>query len=181
MDSIEVLGKFAVLQQAIELCNNLLGALPRETWSLAVDIDDTLIFDDGRSSLNNQVVTFVQELQKAGAKVHLITARSKDMDRATKNELSLAKIKYTTLDVSPERARGSVKTTSEWKYSKRKEYALAEGQPMALSIGDQWTDLVRVSSDADLEALERKYNVPWCVVKINDENVTRYGLKLYSP
>lgn len=178
---VELLGKFSVLQEAIELCNNVLGMLPRDQWSLAVDIDDTLIFDDGRSSLNNQVVTFVQELYKAGAKVHLITARSKEMDRATKNELQLAKIKFTTLDVAPERARASVKTTSEWKYSKRKEYAIAEKNPISLSIGDQWTDLVRVASDADLEALERRYQSPWNVVKIKDENVTQYGLKLYSP
>jgi hypothetical protein len=180
MDSIEVLGKFMVLQEAIERCNNLLGMLPRETWSLAVDIDDTLIFDDGRSSPNNQVVTFVQELYKAGAKVHLITARSKEMDRATKNELSLAKIKYTTLDVAPERARANVKTTSEWKYSKRNEYALAEGHPLSLSIGDQWTDIVRVASEAELESLDRKYPV-WTVVKVKDDNVTMYGLKLYAP
>lgn len=179
MEPLELIGQYGTLQEAIQKSNQLLGMIPREQWRLVVDIDDTLIFDDGRSSANLQVVTFVQELLKAGAKVHLVTARSKEMDRATRNELKRLKIEYTSLDVAPERARANVKTTSEWKYSKRKEYGTPI--PISMTIGDQWTDLVRVTSELDMIAFDRKYTSPWSLFKINDGNVTLYGLKLYSP
>lgn len=179
MESLELVGQYGTLQEAIQKSNQLLGLIPKDQWRLVVDIDDTLIFDDGRSSANLQVLTFVQELYKAGAKVHLVTARSKEMDRATRNELKRLKIDYTTLDVAPERARANVKTTSEWKYSKRKDYGALV--PISISIGDQWTDLVRVTSELDMIALDRKYGSPWSIFKINDDNVTLYGLKLFAP
>ena len=169
---MEVVKQFVALQPAIQEANVSLTFVPSK--AIVVDIDDTLIFDDGRSTANRQVFDFVNALFDSKYTIHLVTARSKEMDRATKIELQTVGVKYTTLDSAPEKSRANMKLTSEWKFKMRQTYG-----PIALSIGDQWTDLTKVSSEEDLEILDRQYPGPWVLVKPND-GITSYGLKLAS-
>lgn len=171
---MEVVKQFVTLQAAIQAANVSLTFVPSK--SIVVDIDDTLIFDDGRSTVNRQVLDFVNALASSQYKVHIVTARSKGIERATKLELMNVGVnmKLMTLDIAPEKSRGSMTLTSEWKFSMREKYG-----PVALSIGDQWTDIVKVSSDDDLGILDTKFPGPWVLVKPND-GITSYGLKLAS-
>lgn len=57
------------------------------------DIDDTLIFDNGRSTPNVQVVKLLEEAKANGDQVHLITARGLSARSETVAELKRAGIK----------------------------------------------------------------------------------------
>lgn len=170
---MDLVKAFAALQPALQAVSQHLFLV--QSRAIVVDIDDTLIFDDGRSTSNAQVKAFVLALKQNKYKVHLVTARHKDMIRTTKVELQKAGISYDTLDHAPESARADAVTISLWKFQQRKKYG-----PIALSLGDQWTDLCTIQSEDELSTLDARYGTrltPWVLVKPND-GVTALGLKL---
>ena len=85
------------------------------------DIDDTLIFDNGRSTPNVQVVKLLEEAKANGDLVHLITARGLSARSETVAELKRAGIKYDTLDLAPEAKRKDAFTISNKKREKREQ------------------------------------------------------------
>ena len=51
-----------------------------------------------------------------------------------------------------------------------------------MTLGDQWTDLIQIAREEELEELDRQYNTdecPWIVCAI-DDNLTFLGLKLMA-
>lgn len=169
--------KYSALLPCVQRAVELLGTLPHKT--VVVDIDDTLIFDDGRLTPNMQVRDLVTMLKHNSYKVHLVTARSKtpEMIRITKAELKQLKIPYDTLALAPEKNRKDMVATSLWKYQQRASHA-----PVSLSIGDQWSDFVQLSSEDDLMRWDMEHRTdvtPWLLV-IPEDNITSLGMKLMA-
>ena len=159
--------------------------------NIVFDIDDTLIFDNGRSAPNMQIVEFLKDMKSQGHKIHLITARAKSVEKMTKQELSRSGIPWDTLDLAFEKDRVSLAATSAFKSRARAQYA-----PVAVTIGDQWGDMTILNDDSDIDAWDAKTcaegvpNVlngtcsierptPWVLVTPNDNN-SFLGLKLMA-
>jgi hypothetical protein len=174
---MKVYEKFSALLPCVQNVYLRLSAIPSR--EVVVDIDDTLIFDDGRSTPNVQVKELIAALLAKQYKVHLVTARLHDADmvRATKQELKKLGIEYTSLKLAPAKAREDSASISEWKALQRKAHA-----PVALTVGDQWSDIVRLESDDDLVKLDYTHGVhktPWILVDPED-GVTSLGFKLMA-
>jgi hydroxymethylpyrimidine pyrophosphatase-like HAD family hydrolase len=61
-------------------------------FNVVFDIDDTIIFDNGRSTPNLQVVELLRKLKTKGAQIHLVTARDQEHRQETILELKRSKI-----------------------------------------------------------------------------------------
>jgi hydroxymethylpyrimidine pyrophosphatase-like HAD family hydrolase len=59
---------------------------------LVFDIDDTLLFDNGRSAPNLQIIEFLTDMKASGFQIHLVTARGKSTESMTKLELNRSAI-----------------------------------------------------------------------------------------
>lgn len=147
------------------------------------DIDDTLIRDKATHFMVNPTITALHaQLVALGAAVHLVTARANDADTRewTRAQLEVLGITgYAGLHLAPASRRDSMTAVSRWKMEKRRDIGRAAGAPIVLTVGDQWSDLVTLSEDADIDALDAAYapGSPWKVVRPND-GVSLWGLKL---
>jgi predicted HAD superfamily phosphohydrolase YqeG len=145
--------------------------------SVVVDIDDTLIFDDAHLTPNVQVKNLVASLKQQQYSIHLVTARSISMQPITKSELKKLNIAYDSLAHAPERMRKNMVTTSQWKFQQRKKHG-----PIALSIGDQWSDFLVLESEDDISRYDLVHGTattPWILVDPED-GVTALGMKLLA-
>jgi hypothetical protein len=179
---MELHKSYLALLPAVKEVYTLISLVP-QSKHVVFDIDDTIIFDDYRGSMNHQIVSLLKILQDHGYKIHLVTARHADMRSETERELRSKGIKYDTLALCPGATRMAAEAPNgmaiiaQWKYSEREKH-----KPV-LSIGDQWGDMVRLTQDEDIDLLDKKHNTkefPWHIVKPND-GVTTYGLKLMAP
>lgn len=179
---MKIVEKFEALLPAVQAATRLIsdttlvGNVPS---NIVFDIDDTLIFDDQRQTPNVQIKFLLDVAKAHGCKIHLVTARerSKDVRQWTAQELKRHSITYDTLALAPPKYRGTMASVSAWKFAERSRHA-----PVLLSVGDQWTDLVKVASDDELERLDKQHGTsqkPWLLVK-PDDGVTQYGLKLMA-
>lgn len=147
------------------------------------DIDDTLIRDKATHFMVNPTITALHaQLVALGAAVHLVTARANDADTRswTRAQLEVLGITgYAGLHLAPASRRDSMTAVSRWKMEKRRDIGRAAGAPIVLTVGDQWSDLVTLSEDADIDALDAAYapGSHWKVVRPND-GVSLWGLKL---
>lgn len=91
------------------------------------DIDDTLIFTNGRA--NTQMIKLLKYAKSLGYKIVIITARPLLPMTAsfTKNQLRLYGIPYDLLYITPAQNKGNVKVKTGLRY--------------ILSVGDMETDL----------------------------------------
>jgi hypothetical protein len=159
------------------------GASSKGKLAVVFDIDDTLIRDRSpRFVLNPTVVQLHERLVELGAHVHLVTARANDAETLawTRDQLKEMGIRgYTGLHLAPESRRGSMTDVSHWKMETRRSIARKVGAPIVLTVGDQWGDMVTLSDDADIDALDATFapDKPWKVVRPND-GVSLWGLKL---
>ena len=189
---MKTINKFKALLPAIQcVYQNLSRTNSKE---VVFEIDDTLIFADNRKkpTVNAQIIALLSYLYKSGYKIHLVTARLDDdeMRQFTNEELSKIKIptdddkKKTlvsiikSLSLCPESDRETGVSISKWKASCRNRL-----KPVALSVGDQWSDLFVLKDETDFDTLDRDYEVdqyPWVVVEPQD-NITFLGLKLMDP
>jgi predicted HAD superfamily phosphohydrolase YqeG len=145
--------------------------------NVVVDIDDTLIFDDAHLTPNVQVKNLVTSLKHQNYAIHLVTARAISMQPITKSELKKLNIPYDSLAHAPERMRKSMVTTSQWKFQQRQKHG-----PVALSIGDQWSDFLVLESEDDIaryDLVHATSQTPWILVDPED-GVTALGMKLLA-
>ena len=143
---------------------------PNQTFHAVFDIDDTLIFDDERSTSNVQIKHLVAVVKAFGCHIHLVTARLKNAEimRWTEHQLKSQGIAYDTLSLCPKQMRASMQQVGDWKDAQRKMHTNC-----LLTVGDQWSDGTRIKTDADLQALDAKYKVslyPWLVLKTDTAN-----------
>jgi len=182
---MHIVAKYNAISPAIDHIGLLLGKARASKSSSAgalsacFDIDDTLVFDDGRETPNVQVRFLLDICRAHGCKIHLITARERDPSvvKWTRDQLRRHGVLYTTLSLAPKKARESMSLIANWKHSERERH-----KPF-LSVGDQWGDLINLKDVSDIDALDKEHNVehtPWILMKPMD-NVTTYGFKLLAP
>ena len=101
-------------------------------------------------------------------------------DETTK-ELNTFQLQYTTLDLCPDEFRASRPSIARWKNSMREKYSRENGVPHVLTIGDQWSDLFPMPSEASFKRWDRTIppERPVALVEIKNP-VTAYGLKLQA-
>jgi hypothetical protein len=158
------------------------------------DIDDTLLYDLGDARAPNDfsvkpnasIVLLLKRLYELGIEIHLITARldCKEMIDASKEEMKELGIKYHSLTLAPAYARKSMASVSQWKMMTRKSIARKdECNPIVLTVGDQWGDMVVLDSDDRIDMLneehdlDHEYAKQYLVMRPNDK-VSLWGLKL---
>lgn len=151
------------------------------------DIDDTLLRDRATYFvLNPAVVQLHRLLVELGAEVYLVTARSNDAEtkKWTVGQLAAMGIGgYAGLFLAPNSRRKSMTDVSRWKMEKRRDIGRAAGAPVVLTVGDQWGDMVTLSEDADIDALDAAFapGLPWKVLRPHDgSSIWALKLKDYS-
>lgn len=90
-------------------------------FNVVFDIDDTIIFDNGRSTPNLQVVELLKKLKSKGALIHLVTARDQEHRQETMLELKRSKIDYDSLELAPSKSRDSLVGVAKFKHAMRKK------------------------------------------------------------
>lgn len=202
----KILGQYQALMPAVQHVCSLLSNHVSDNWATAArpagaaamagnaatvvgtnaplfhavfDIDDTLIFDDNRQTPNLQVKHLLEVARAHNCKIHLVTAREKNAEviRWTRDELRRHGIQYDTLALAPRKSRETMASIAAWKHSERAKHA-----PVLVSVGDQWGDILLLSGDDDIQALDALHKTqhsPWAVVEPRD-GVTIYGLKLMA-
>lgn len=176
---MRIIGKYQSLVPAIKHTCSLISdhiTSVSGDHNAVFDIDDTLIFDDQNETPNVQVKHLLQVARAYGYKIHLITAREKSASvmKWTRDELRRHSIQYETLALAPKKSRVSMADIAAWKHGERLKH-----KPV-LSVGDQWGDLVLLSSEEDIPKFDTKHNAiehPWILFCPND-GVTKYALKL---
>jgi hypothetical protein len=99
------------------------------------------------------------------------------MTRITKAELKKLGIQYDSLALAPERNRKDMVATSKWKFEQRQLHA-----PVSLSIGDQWSDFIKLESEEDLFKWDMEHRTdltPWILV-VPEDGITSLGMKLLA-
>lgn len=179
---MKIVEKYEALLPAVQAATRLISdatLIGERACNIVFDIDDTLIFDDQRQTPNVQIKFLLDVAKAHGCKVHLVTARerSKEVRQWTAQELKRHSIAYDSLALAPAKHRENMASVSAWKFAER-----ARHKPVLLSVGDQWTDLIKVATDDALEVLDAQHKTsqsPWLLVKPED-GVTQYGLKLMA-
>jgi predicted secreted acid phosphatase len=177
----EIVKQYKALMPAVQHAARIISEHtvdPVKPPSIVVDIDNTIIFDDGRNTINLQIKHLLDVAKSHCCKIHLVTAREKSTEviKFTREELRRLCIPYDTLALAPKKSRDSMASVSAWKHSERAKHNTL------LSIGDQWGDLLLLSSDRDIDILDAAHNAkegPWLIVKPND-GVTQYGMKIMA-
>jgi hypothetical protein len=149
------------------------------------DIDDTLLSEvTGKVQPIESAIQLFNQLQSAGAYSVLVTARLNDtsMQRMTASSLQKIGIRdWKELHLAPASARRSMTAVSKWKHSIRAAAARRMKQPVVLSVGDQWGDLLPLGADEDIDDMDEAFGVrePYQLVRPQD-GYTLWGLKLKS-
>jgi len=163
------------------LVRKLCRAISMRSTDLLVvfDIDDTLVRNDGKPL--PEVVMLFKKLRRMGAKIFLVTARHPSMRKQTVDELSNIDIKpmsYENLMITPQEYRTSMKKVGDWKFFARQSIATRYGAPIALTIGDQWTDVFKVGEE-EMTLLDQAYPQPFVFGFVEDDYTLMF-LKLKS-
>ena len=180
---MEVISKYKALMPAIQHASRILSDYnSKEQGHVVFDIDDTLIFDDDRTTPNVQVKHLLDVARACGYKIHLVTAREKsaEVTKWTRDELRRHGIRYESLALAPKKVRTSMKDVALWKHSERKSHS-AQG-PVVMSVGDQWGDGILIRDENHIDELNQKYNIdewPWIILSPKD-GVTLYSFKLMA-
>ena len=149
------------------------------------DIDDTLLSETtGKVKPIESAIQLFNHLQNTGAYPVLVTARLNDtsMQRLTVSSLQKLGIRdWKELHLAPASARKSMTAVSKWKHSIRAATAKRMKQPVVLSVGDQWGDLLPLGADEDIDDMDEAFGVrePYQLVRPQD-GYTLWGLKLKS-
>jgi hypothetical protein len=146
------------------------------------DIDATLVLDD--SSAIEPTVQMLKTINKS-CRIFLITARHPSMKDETITELGSVGITpnmYESLLLSPPADRTSMHKVGLWKSRMRKEIAFKAQCPISITIGDQWTDMIAVQSEEEMQELDAGFMgvgscAKYALVRPHD-GISLLGLKL---
>lgn len=151
------------------------------------DIDSTLLREaeaEGKDATPiAPIISLFTKLQTLGGRIALVTARLDEPDMRRETETTLRRLgidNWHSLHLAPEAARRNMALVSRWKHGKRGELARLLQQPVVLSVGDQWGDLLPLASEKDIDAMDRAFGVrhaPYQLVRPHD-GFTMWGLKL---
>jgi hypothetical protein len=107
--------------------DDIFGRIVRQNDAIMFDIDDTLIFTNGR--INTPIVNLLKDCKRYGYKIVIITARPfvPGILQMTKVQLYSYGIPYDELYITPAHNKGNLKVHTGYNY--------------ILSVGDMDTDL----------------------------------------
>ena len=155
--------------------------------TVVFDIDATLLHDSDSPKQPAKpiasMVDLLRKLQSHGVQIALVTARLDDSSMRLDTETTLRSLGISDckhLHLAPEAARRNMAAVSHWKHKTRGEIAKKERGPIVLSVGDQWGDLIPLSAERDIDAMDEAFGVrhaPYLLVRPHD-GVTMWGLKL---
>ncbi len=147
------------------------------------DIDATLVTQS--SSAIEPTIRLLKKLKAYGARVHLVTARHPSMREETIAELTSVAITpnlYESLYITPEDARTDMGAVGRWKEAARRKIGIQAGAPIALTVGDQWTDILAVKSLEELNELDAAFigfgECPKYILVRPKDGISVLGLKL---
>lgn len=156
------------------------------TWSeplVVFDIDATIVTRESKPIA--ATIKLLKRLRKARARIHLVTARHPSIRQETIDELISVGITpdlYDSLMITPEADRKHMGAVGKWKENARRSIALQENSLIVLTIGDQWTDLVVVSSAEEMAELDSAFigfgYCPKYVLVRPKDGISCLGLKL---
>lgn len=183
--------QFSQPKAAASYAAGLLGAWKEKSRGNAplvvvFDIDDTLLSENRKQDaffLIPQIRWLIGKTRELGGSVHLITARNDDPNtrKYTVEQLKMIDIlpgrDYDSLHLTPGNMRDTMATVSQAKQALRRKVGREQGGRVILSVGDQWTDHVRVASDKDIETLDETFPASFTIVRVDDDS-TLWGLKL---
>lgn len=135
---------------------------------IVFDIDDTLLRNDNQPL--KEVVTLFRKLRRIGAKIFLVTARHPGMRAQTYTELKSIGIHrhdFEELLITPQVYRTSMQKVGEWKFYARQSISTRYGAPIALTVGDQWTDIYKVA-EKEMVDLDEAYPSPFTIGFVED-------------
>lgn len=123
-NKMKILQRFQALRPAIQMILHEMdlqvkGRRVKLHW--VFDIDDTIIFDNARSTPNAQILDLVRMAKGRNDHVHLVTARTNGMKSETIAELGRVGVPYTTLDHATDKQRENSATISQYKADLRKK------------------------------------------------------------
>lgn len=188
---MKVVETFARAPDAVDRVWNLLCFFrtrnPGKPLVAVFDIDDTLVMDveDEAFHVNPAVVKLFQSLKSLGCENYVVTARQHGTEE---RKFSLDQLRAVGIDCRPghlfhcparDRSRGT-QGVAEFKARARQRIAEKHGTKLALTVGDQWTDMVVVKSSDELYRMPERTSVApdqFALVRPED-NVVRWGLKL---
>ena len=157
-----------------------------DTWKnpiVVFDIDATVVTKDSRPI--EDTIRLLKRLREAKARIHLVTARHPSIRAETIAELISVGITpdlYDSLLITPEADRKHMGAVGKWKENARRSIALAANSLVALTIGDQWTDLVAVESAKEMQELDSAFigfgDCPKYILVRPKDGISCLGLKL---
>jgi hypothetical protein len=169
-----VLAKYTALSDAIQHACRIISEHQKGNASVVFDIDDTIVFDDGHETPNIQIKHLLSVVKAYGFQIHLVTARESSATNIkwTRDEMRRHGIIYDSLALCPKKMRTTMDVVAKWKHDERLKHC-----PVILTVGDQWGDLMPLTDETDIDALDRMHNInatPWMLIKTSNG----FGLKL---
>ena len=123
--------------------------------ALVVDIDDTIFYQQGEST---QVFKAMQEFllyaKKKKIDVFFVTARTTEIKEETMQYLKEYGIPNKKVYFMKPGTNTDFVRISEWKHEKRVE--IGKTHEIIMTIGDMWTDLIRIEKEGDILAYDSK-------------------------
>lgn len=148
---------------------------------IVFDIDDTLLSEDDEPL--HEVIALLKRLRGLHCRIFLVTARHTSARAFTIQQLNRIGVRadmYDKLFLAPEHYRKSMRDVGVWKKMVRQSLANEFGEPILLTVGDQWTDLLTVQSAQEMNNLNEAFgtdHTPFILCRL-DDGVGFYGLKL---
>ena len=171
-------------KQAVDAANHVIGVMEQNLDSIVnpavcFDIDETLILnnpnDVDKFSRNDPIAKIYDWAVSNDVKVYIITARPKILSNAQWTEKILKKIDVTEYEKVYYEPKDM--ESADAKYAYRKRIWEKHDQCCMLSVGDQWTDLLQMTTE-NKEFTERiKENVYHVIC---GDTYSSIGLKLYD-
>lgn len=125
--------------------------------ALVVDIDDTIFYQQGESTqVFKAMKEFLLYAKSKKIEIFFVTARTTAIKEETMHYLKEHEIphkKEKVFFMKPGTNTDFVRI-SEWKYNKRSE--ISKTHEIIMSIGDMWTDLIRIDKEGDIEGYDTK-------------------------
>jgi hypothetical protein len=185
---VQVVDTFRTAAEASCRAMNLLHAYrlknPGRPLVVVFDIDETILRNVRRDEyfhINPAVFTLHEMAAGIGAKCYLVTARPDAPENRAWTEAQLRAMgtaRYERLYLCPDAERDTPVTVSGFKARCREEIARENGACVTLTVGDQWSDLFRLRTEADLRKHTRLVkSAPYSIVRPND-GISVWGLKL---
>jgi hypothetical protein len=152
-----------------------------EEYAVVFDIDDTLVRDT--SEPLPEVVALLKHFASLKYVIGLITARHDSMREFTVKELFSLGItsdmfEGENLKFCPQLYRTNFTSISKWKQSARYFLKNRYKRKLLCTVGDQWTDLITISSDKERAMLDEAYGASELrLMRLND-GLCIFGIKI---